>query len=171
MMHCCQSQSWTDLQSLSGSVSQRLCCLALFHSRKCLPKTAFLSWEKQRETHTVYVNVCLSWRCSRAFLYIVPGESSLITAATIWSRCFPMRICWYVRVNWLLQHSALTPTLTKTLLSLSVQQARIFSTFICTTLSGQKVIATGFWPVSVNSVGHGAITVSSVEAGGGAMFI
>ena len=139
MMHCCWGQSWTGLPSLSGSVSRWLCCL---------PKNVFSCPQR---TNTQGDHVRLSWRCGRAFLCIVAGESSPVTAAAKWNGCFPtctrelIGFCNTLPSPWPLgrPHSS------------SVQWAGIYSTLIRTTMPGQKVIATDFWPVSVNSAGHG----------------
>lgn len=114
--------------------------------------------ERTTDKHTKSY-VWLSLRRGWAFSYIVPGESSPVTVATKWNRCFPTCMCELIGFCNILP----SPWPLWRPCSLSVQQARIYSTFIWTTMPGQKVIATDFWPVSVNSVAHSAITVHSVQ--------
>lgn len=90
MMHCCRSHSWTDLQSLSGSVSQWLFCLALFHKNIC-QKQLFCA-DRNREIHTLSLCECVIKACSavRPFLsflfFTLYHVKALLTAC---NTCLP----------------------------------------------------------------------------------
>ncbi len=67
MMHCCQSQSWADLPSLSGSVSLWLCCVA-FSEIKNFREKQYFHPERNRENNRVYKNLCIwVWSVLRNF--------------------------------------------------------------------------------------------------------
>lgn len=126
MMYYCWSRSWTDLQSLSGSMSQWLCCLASLHGSKCLPKKGF---SVLRGTEKNFMCMCT---CSRGAVGPFVRESSPVSAA--WNRCFPICMCELIDFCNILP----LPWPIWRPCPLSDQQACIYSTFICTTLTWQK---------------------------------
>lgn len=90
MMHCCRSRSWRDLQSLSVSVTLSP---GLVPCSKMSAKNSFSVLRGTERNTQFYENVCLGWKCSKAFFLNSTRWKLSCHCSHYMNKCFPTCTC------------------------------------------------------------------------------